>query len=187
MQESQCIKTTSYLNRFCKGENHVLAHYYDVLVPELYLVAYRYVKSEAEAEDVVADCFEKLLKMPVERRRQKFMDSKVNLKALLLLMVRNQSLDVLKIKKNRCRIVDGILIGFPNLATNDSKTTFIKDNFIVLLAHLSKKEKIVLTSVMEGFTKQEVALQMGLSEKTISNLLTNARKKVKLSWVKFMV
>jgi RNA polymerase sigma factor (sigma-70 family) len=179
--------TTTSLNPFCKGENQVLANFYNVLVPELFLVAYRYVKSEAEAEDVVADCFEKLLKMPNEIRRQKFIDNKINLKALLFIMVRNQSLDVLKLKKNRLRILEGIKINLPKVATNDSKKTLSKDNFNSLLHCLSKKEKIVLTSVMEGFTKEEIAIQMGLSEKTISNLLTNARKKVKLSWVKFMV
>ena len=186
LQKSLPLKTAS-LNHFCKGENQVLANFYNVLVPELYIVAYRYVKSEAEAEDVVADCFEKLLKMPNDVRRQKFVTNKINLKALLLVMVRNQSLDVLKLKKNRLRILEGIKINLPKVATNDSKKTLTKDNFNSLLHCLSEKEKIVLTTVMEGFTKEEIAIQMGLSEKTVANLLTNARKKVKISWVKFMV
>ena len=164
----------------------MLAHFYNVLVPELYVVAYRYVKSEAEAEDVVADCFEKLLKMPVNIRCKKFVTNKINLKALLLVMVKNQSLDVLKIKKNRSRILEEIKIGLPKLAVNDSKKRLIKDNFTALLICLSEKEKKVLTSVMEGFTKKELAIQMEVSEKTVANLLTNARKKVKMSWVKFM-
>lgn len=186
LQKSLPLKTAS-LNHFCKGENQVLANFYNVLVPELYIVAYRYVKSEAEAEDVVADCFEKLLKMPNDLRRQKFVTNKINLKALLLVMVRNQSLDVLKLKKNRLRILEGIKINLPKVATNDSKKTLTKDNFNSLLHCLSEKEKIVLTTVMEGFTKEEIAIQMGLSEKTVANLLSNARKKVKTSWVKFMV
>lgn len=186
MQKSLPLKTAS-LNHFCKGENQELANFYNVLVPELYVVAYRYVKSEAEAEDVVADCFEKLLKMPNEIRKQKFIDNKINLKALLLIMVRNQSLDVLKVKKNRSRILEGIKIEMPKLATNDSKKTVTKDNFKSLLTCLPEKEKTVLTSVMYGFTKEEIAIQMGVSDKTVANLLTNARKKVKTSWVKFMV
>ena len=63
----------------------------------------------------------------------------------------------------------------------------INENFNYLLNCLSEKEKIVLNSVMDGFTKKEIAIQMGLSEKTVANLLSNARNKVKLSWVKFMV
>ena len=98
MQELQYLKPAS-INLFCKGENQVLAHLYKVLIPELYVVAYRYVKSEAEAEDVVSDCFEKLLKMSNDKRNLKFVSKKINIKALLLIMVRNQSLDVLKIKK----------------------------------------------------------------------------------------
>lgn len=186
MQNPRTLKTAS-LNLFCKGENKVLAHFYNVVVSELYVVAYRYVKSETEAEDVVADCFEKLLKMPNDIRWQKFVTNRVNLKGLLLIMVRNQSLDVLKVKKNRSRIIDGIKIDLPKVATNDSKKTLTKDNFNSLLQCLSEKEKIVLTSVMDGFTKEEIAIQMGLSEKTVANLLSKARKKVKTSWVKFMV
>ena len=186
LQKSLPLKTAS-LNHFCKGENQVLAHFYNVLVPELYVVAYRYVKSEAEAEDVVADCFEKLLKMPNEIRRQKFIDNKINLKALLLIMVRNQSLYVLKVKKNRLRILEGIKISLPKSATNNSSRTLSNDNFKSLLSVLPEKEKTVLTSVMYGLTKEEIAIQMEISEKTVSNLLTNARKKVKISWVKFMV
>ncbi len=185
MQNSLTLKTTT-INHFCRGENQVLAHFYNVLVPELYHVAYRFVKSEAEAEDVVADCFEKLLKMPNDVRWRKFVTNRINLKALLLVMVKNQSLDVLKVKKNRCRILEEINIGLPKLATNDSKIRLINENFNNLLNCLSEKEKIVLNSVMDGFPKKEIAIQMGLSEKTVANLLSNARNKVKLSWVKFM-
>jgi len=186
LQNSLTIKTTS-LNHFCRGENQVLAHFYNVLVPELYNVAYRFVKSEAEAEDVVADCFEKLLKMPNDVRRRKFVTNRINLKALLLVMVKNQSLDVLKVKKNRYRILEEVTIGLPKLVTNESKIKLVNENFNTLLNCLTDKEKIVLNSVMDGFTKKEIAIQLGLSEKTVANLLSNARNKVKLCWVKFML
>jgi hypothetical protein len=47
----------------------------------------RYLKSQEEAEDVVADCFEKLLKMSNERKRQqKFIIDQIDLKSLLIVM-----------------------------------------------------------------------------------------------------
>lgn len=163
-----------------------MAHLYKVLVPELNAVAYRYVKSEAEAEDVVADCFEKLLKMPNDRRMQKFISNKINIKALLFLMVRNQCLDVLKINKNRSRILEGIQKKFPKLALNESLLNYTQSNFNTLMVSLPVKEKKVLTLVMEGFTKEEIVNQMGISQKTVSNLLCNARRKVKNNWGKYM-
>ena len=186
MQDSNYIKPTS-LDLFCKGENQVLAHLYKVLVPELNAVAYRYVKSEAEAEDVVADCFEKLLKMPNDRRMQKFISNKINIKALLFLMVRNQSLDVLKINKNRTRILEGIQKEFPKLALNESYSNYTQSNFYALLATFPEKEKLVLTLTMEGFTKEEIVNNMGISQKTVSNLLCNARRKVKTNWGNHMI
>jgi len=186
LQELQYLKPAS-INLFCKGENQFLENLYKVLVPELYVVAYRYVKSEAEAEDVVSDCFEKLLKMSNDKRNQKFVSKKTNIKALLLIMVRNQSLDVLKIKKNRARILEGIQKEFPKLVFNESLTNSTQSNFTNLLASLPKKEKTVLTLVMDGFTKEEIATQIGASEKTVSNLLCNARSKVKTKWEKYMI
>ncbi len=185
MHELQYIKPTS-LNLFCKGENQVLSHLYKVIVSELHLVAYRYVKCEAEAEDIVADCFEKLLKMPNDRRIQKFISNKINIKAMLFIMVRNQSLDVLKINKNRSRILENIQKEFPMLAFNESLTNTTQSNFDALLATLPVKEKTVLTLVIDGFTKEEIVNQMGISEKTVSNLLCNARRKVKNNWVIYM-
>ena len=96
------------LQQFCNGENHALSTLYNAWLPELYLVAYRYVQSQQEAEDVVADCFEKLFAMSTAKRHQKFIEEAINLKALLLVMVKNKSLDVIKIKNNRTRIIDGI-------------------------------------------------------------------------------
>ena len=146
MHELQYIKPTS-LNLFCKGENQVLSHLYKVIVSELHLVAYRYVKCEAEAEDIVADCFEKLLKMPNDRRIQKFISNKINIKAMLFIMVRNQSLDVLKINKNRSRILENIQKEFPMLAFNESLTNTTQSNFDALLATLPVKEKTVAVKI----------------------------------------
>ena len=62
------IFTTS-LQNFCQGDNKALGAIYSTWLPELYLVAFRYVQSEQEAEDVVADCFEKLFLMPSPNKK----------------------------------------------------------------------------------------------------------------------
>ena len=66
------------LQQFCKGDNQAISTLYKAWLPQLYLVAYRYVKSQQEAEDVVADCFEKLFKMPPSKRHQKFLEEQKN-------------------------------------------------------------------------------------------------------------
>ncbi len=178
--------TTLALQQFCKGENQALSLLYKAWLPELYLVAYRYVQSPQEAEDVVADCFEKIFTMPTKKRRQKFIEEEINLKALLLVMAKNKSLDVIKTKNNRNRIVDGIKKLLPSLGVNEVTQTLTNDNFKALLSCLPEKERQIITLSTEGFSTKEIGEQLNLSEKTIANLLSMARKKVKNLWETFM-
>lgn len=179
------IFTTSIQN-FCQGDNKALGAIYSAWLPELYLVAFRYVQSEQEAEDVVADCFEKLFLMSITKRHQKFIKDEINLKALLLVMVKNRSLDVIKTKKNRNRIVDGLVKFFPKFGLNGSKQTTSNENFKSLLACLPDKEKKIVTLHLEGFSNKEIGIQLEISEKTVANLLCVARKKIKQLWEIFM-
>lgn len=185
MKQSNTI-ATPFLQPFCAGDNQALSSLYKAWLPELYLVAYRYVQSQEVAEDVVADCFEKLFKMPIEKRQQKFITEEVNLKALLLVMVKNKSLDVVKTQHNRNRIVDGIKKMLPSIGFNSVTQTLTEENFTTLLACLPEKEQTVLSMSIKGFSIQEIAKELELSEKTISNVLAMARKKVKNLWKTFM-
>ncbi|WP_084329640.1 RNA polymerase sigma factor [Flavobacterium sasangense] len=174
------------LQQFCKGDNQALSTLYKNWLPELYLVAYRYVQCEQEAEDIVADCFEKIFAMPITKRQQKFIEEEINIKALLLVMVKNKSLDVIKTKKNRIRILEGIKGFLPTISFNNAKQNLANDNFKELLNCLPKKEKQILSLSIDGFTNAEIGEQFNLSEKTIANLLAMVRKKVKNLWNTFM-
>lgn len=185
MKQSFSITATSLLH-FCKGDNKALCAIYSAWLPELYLVAFRYVKCNLEAEDVVADCFEKLLKMPIAKRKQKFIVEEINLKALLLVMVRNRSLDVIRAKKIRYRFIEGLLNLVPIVGINGSKQTLTDENFKLLLDCLPEKERGILTLNIAGFSNNEIGKRMGIPEKTVSNKLSMARNKVKGLWKVFM-
>lgn len=177
---------TAALQQFCNGENHALSTIYNAWLPELYLVAYRYVQSQQEAEDVVADYFEKVFAMSPKKRHQKFIEEEINFKALLLVMVKNKSLDFIKSKNTRNRIVDGIKKFLPTEVFNGAKQTLTDDNFKALLTCLPEKEKQIITLSIEGFSNKEIGTQLNLSEKTIANMLSIARKKIKELWKTFM-
>ncbi len=185
MKPTQSI-TTLALQQFCNGENYALSTLYKAWLPELYLVAYRYVQSQQEAEDVVADCFEKVFAMPTKKRHQKFIDEEINIKALLLVMVKNKSLDVIKTKNTRSRIVDGIKKLLPKEVFNGAKQTLPDENFKALLNCIPEKEKEIITLSIAGFSTSEIGKQLHLSEKTVANMLSMARKKVKNLWKTFM-
>ncbi|MBP6181422.1 RNA polymerase sigma factor [Flavobacterium sp.] len=171
---------------FCQGDNNALGILYKQWLPELYLVAFRYLKSTEEAEDVVADCFEKLIMLPVEKRQQKFIENQINIKALMIVIVKNKCLDHLKTTKNRGRIIDTIKNLWSSTTPNLVNQKFTEENFESLFFCLLDKEQIILKLNMDGFTHQEISAQLNISEKTISNTLSISRNKIRELWAIFM-
>lgn len=171
---------------FCQGDNNALGKLYKQWLPELYLVAFTYLKSSQEAEDVVADCFEKLIMMPVEKRQEKFIQNQINIKALMILIVKNKCLDLLKTTKNRERIRDKIKIFFPSTAPNLVNQKFAEENFESLFICLQDKERVILKLNIDGYSHQEISAQLNISEKTISNTLSISRNKIRELWSLFM-
>jgi RNA polymerase sigma-70 factor (ECF subfamily) len=175
-----------YISSFCNGNNEAIAAQYKLWLPQLYLIAYRYLQNQEKAEDVIADCFEKLLSMPLEKRKQKFIDEQINLKALLIVMVKNRCLDTLKLSQNRNRILYNLSDSFSKVSQNNVQDDFTKDNVKLLLACLPEKEQTIMKLYLEGYKHKEISEKLQLSEKSISNLLSLSRKKIKNIWRIFM-
>jgi DNA-binding NarL/FixJ family response regulator len=51
---------------------------------------------------------------------------------------------------------------------------------------LNDKEQIILKLNIDGFSHQEISAQLNISEKTISNILSISRNKIRELWVVFM-
>lgn len=178
--------TDPYLISFCNGDNNAITLQYKMWMPELYLIAYRYLKNQEEAEDAVADCFQKLIEMSLEKRKQKFIGDAINLKALLIVIIKNKCLDQLKTSKNRNRIIDGIKSLWPSSTNNTVKETFSIENFDMMLGCLPEKEQSILKMNLDGFKHSEISEKLNISEKTISNSLSISRSKIKNMWNVFM-
>ena len=101
-------------------------------------------------------------------------------------MVKNKCLDVIKTDNNRNRIKEGIRKLLPLVGRNDAEQNLTEENFTNLLDCLPEKEKQIITLSIDGFSNTEIGKQLNLSEKTIANLLSIARKKVKNLWETFM-
>lgn len=178
--------TNNYIESFCNGDNNAIAAQYKLWLPQLYLIAFRYVKNHEIAEDVVSDCFEKLLIMPAEKRREKFIDEQINLKALLIVMVKNKSLDYIKVTENRNRIKEGLQWFLNKTTQNKIHEKFSEENFKRLVNCLPNKEQIILKMNLEGYKNEEISKKLKLSEKSISNSLSLSRTKIKNLWHIFM-
>jgi RNA polymerase sigma factor (sigma-70 family) len=171
---------------FSEGDNAVLSIFYSRWKAELYLVAYNYCRNSEDAEDAVSECFAKLLQTSMQQRKVKFVENNIDIKALLLVMVRNRCLDEIKQKNNRQRIMGSILHLFNTTTRNKSYDKIDNESFKNLCTCIPEKERVILLLNIDGYSHQEIALQIGISEKTVSNNLTLARKKIKELWDDFM-
>lgn len=180
------MKTEDSPVLFASGNDQVVAEWYNKWKAELFLVAFHYFRNSEDAEDVLSDCFIKLLQMHPKKRKEKFIDEEINVKSLLLVMVKNKCLDEIKQRQNRKRIIGEIMHLFNYSSFNKSIDNIDQACFTALCECLPEKERSILLLDIDGFSRQEIAIKTGLSEKTISNNLTLARKKVKELWEDFM-
>lgn len=164
---------------FCNGDNEAIVKTYKKWVPELYFIAYKYLRNKEDAEDIVSDSFEKLLQMPLAKRKKKFIEEEINLKALLILVVKNKALDKVKVKNNRQRIEDSIRHLFPTKTSNLVWNNISNDLIESLVNFLPKKDQKILKMNMEGYNREEIGKAFNLSLKSVSNSLSYSRKKLK--------
>lgn len=168
--------------RFCKGDNEALSLIYTSWHSELYLVAYRYLRVKENTEDVLSECFEKLLNIPNNLRYKKFIEEEISLKALLLIMVKNKSLDYIKVNKNRSRILENMKASMPYFIKNKAEDHFSNERVNELIQCLPKQEQTIIKLKINGFDRNEIGEKLKLSPKSVSNSLSKSRVSIKQLW-----
>lgn len=171
---------TCHLHAYCRGDNNALTALFLPLSKELFFIAFKYVKSEQDAEDLVSDCYEKLLGFSIEARTQRFQNDKVHFKHFVILMLRNKALDFLKLKNNRSKLLHAFRALWENVSQNEIKTKEETEQLRYLLSPLSDRERELIWLDLQGYSLEDIGIKMGVSKKTISNLLYESRKKLKL-------
>lgn len=164
---------------FCEGDNQSIIPLYKGWSKEFYFVAYKYLRNHEEAQDLVSDVFEKLLSMPPKKRHRKFIEQGIDIKALLLLVVKNKALDRIKVKDNRKRILGAIQHLLPSTSNNEALNRFSSDFVKSLLMILPERDRRIFQLTLEGYKREEIAAEFHLSQKTISNSLSSSRNKLK--------
>ena len=142
----------------------------------MYIIALRYVKHTAVAEDVVQESFIKAF------RKLDSFNEKVSFGAWLKRIVINQSIDYLKKKKLDLVAINDKVIQLktePITWEIDSKATINKIKLSI--ESLPPKYKIVLQLfLLEGYDHQEIAEILNISEVASRTQLMRGKKKLKL-------
>lgn len=174
------LKQKELIQLYCEGNNDAFATLFKEWQTEFYFFVLKFVKNEAEAEDVLFDCVEKLIQLSLEKRKQKFIIDKIELKSYIFLVLKNRCLDFTKQKSNRLRILDSIQSFFTRSERNHVESKFEIEYIEKSLEVLNNREKEILLKSMEGYTIEEISEEYQISKKTVSNLLYESRKKIKL-------
>lgn len=174
------------IDKYISGDNEALTQCYNNWKAELFLVAYHYLRTKQDSEDVVSHCFSRLLEMTTQQRFLKFHQEQFPLKAYLLVMIKNRCLDEIKIKNNRRRLD----IDFSNLNSgtiqNEGFEVMNMQNLRNLSARLPSMERDIISLHLDGYSAQEIAAKFCISEKTVRNRISLAKGKLREIWSKFM-
>jgi RNA polymerase sigma-70 factor (ECF subfamily) len=172
------------ITQFCQGDNDAFGVLFNRWKTEFYFFAYSYAKNEQDAEDILHDCFEKIIKKSVSYRQEKFQNEGVSFKAYLFKVIKNRALDILRVKSNRCRIIDEWFVSQQQISENFA---FVKGRDLVaekILQTLKKRERAIFVMYMDGFTLDEIGERYQVSKKTVSNVLSASKEKLRVIWIK---
>ncbi len=153
---------------------------------ELLFIAYSLVGNEQEAEDVVANLFEKLMSNAGMSRDLYFEESNHEILGYLKISVRNACFDILRSRKRKAGILFKIGSSIQFWKKPEIYSKFQKDAFEMMMTELSEREKEIFELHLDGFKNFEIAEKLNLSELTVRNTLHNAKKRIRKMWNTFM-
>lgn len=155
-----------------KGRCSVFTRFYTSYFQKLLLASDRYVKDIYVAEEVVQDVFLKIWEQPHRVLAVK------SIKSYLYKAVVNASINHLNRQKNIDEHHLKLVAELPDDCVNDLE----EENEIILLVHREIEmlpiqcKKIFKLSRFEHLKYKEIAVQLGISEKTVENHIGHALK-----------
>ena len=170
---------------FLKGKNHYFEAFFQEHHAALLLIAYRYMRNQDDAEDVVADVYKKLLGFSVEQRNALLPKDDTEFVYYVKKMVVNKSLDTYKQKSNQRRLLS------EHFSTNTDSDYFDEQDLLeprlqeIIHQLLNQRELEVISLHVQGYKNIEIAQELGLSYFTVRNLIHLSKKKLKKQYKKY--
>ncbi len=166
------ISDQDLMLRIKKEEKGAFRELFERYTPRIYKFALSYLKNKNDAEELVQIVFLKIWK------KRNSIDATQNIKAYIFTITINSIYDFIRRKKieysfqNRSRQIQS---NTENNTWNTVVQREMQQNLSDCINRLPKQQqKIFQLSKMEGFTNDEIAIQMGLSKRTVENHLYRA-------------
>jgi RNA polymerase sigma factor (sigma-70 family) len=168
---------------FREGDKHAFRWIHDQMVRPLTYFVENIIFSKTDAEDIVANAFYKLF------HARTGMKSYEHIKRWLYVIVRNESIDYLRIKAKRKESHHDLAYleaGFVEQAETERVKTMLLQSILEEIEKLPKQRKTILRLYFfEQKTTSEIADQLGLNSQTVLNHKAKALESLRKSGLKF--
>lgn len=171
------ISEINCLNALKNGDSEAFDKLFAEYGKRLYFFAYGYLKSKAEAEEVVQEVF-----LRIWRNRQ-HINPELSFKAYLFKIAYHHILELfeqsIRQQAYRHKILEEA-VEFTDETNERLDYRILLEKVESLIQKLpSRQKEILLKRKKEGIAVKEIAMQLGISPKTVENHLTEAIKNLK--------
>ncbi|WPP49197.1 RNA polymerase sigma factor [Catalinimonas niigatensis] len=156
------------------GDAYAFEHIYHLHKQALFHFALRYLKDHALAEDALQEVFIKLW------NKRETLDENLSLKGFLFTCMKHHVLNVIRTEQNRIKIAvlsSTDTVQYANFTQQEVAYQESKGLVEAGIQMLSEgKKKIFRLSIIEGYSNQEIAALLNISEHTVRSQLSQSGK-----------
>lgn len=170
-------KETKLLDRICKKDQGSFESLYKTYYSKLYVLAFKYVRNQEIAEELVNDVF---LKIWVDAARLNITQS---LGLYLSRCIVNAALNNLNKEKKTAGKQEKYLQEFDEIDDADDEAQILEEQLLKLekaIEHLPPQcKKVMMMSKFDKYKQHEIADALNISIKTVKNHLTQGYEKIR--------
>ncbi len=164
---------STYISRFKNGEPEAFTFFFNCYWQELYIVAYRHMRDEDTAKDLVQEVY-----IQIWEKRDLINDNYISLRPYFFRTLKNRILNYYASEKVRKEVVEQMLLRMESIVrAGDSTTVYRHLESIVeeSISNLTGLMKTVYQMRADNYSISQIALQLGIAEQTVKNYLSESR------------
>ena len=186
LENDEHLSPSSSAMHVVHNEPDNLSRWYVIQMPELLFLAYHIVENEADAEDIVAGFFEKIVRLTNENSHSLILGSDFDLLGYFRISIKNACLDHLRKKKIKIKVLSHLEDTLQYWKQPEVNELMEDERIEFLLLNLPLRERQIFKMHLDGMKNHEISVSLGLSEITVRNTLHNARKRIRKVWTTYM-
>lgn len=172
----------SIIDELKNNEQHALKELFDCYGQAVYRLAFRIVKNQFDAEDIVQEVFFKLWNV------RSSLDDKGNIWSLLYVMTKRQALNKLRDSVILASVNTDLADRIMHSSTADSPTHALEIDSLeksVVKMLPKQQQQIYLMSREEGLSYKEIADRLDISPNTVRNHIVQSLKFFRKAFQKY--